>query len=924
MLPEDEYRLDYFKENGFIRKRCITCGDYFWTLDSERLTCGDAPCDPYTFIGSPVFRKRFSLGEMRERYLSFFEERGHQRVDRYPVVARWRDDIYLTIASIADFQPFVTSGLVPPPANPLTISQPCIRLGDLDAVGRSGRHLTLFEMMAHHAFNTRDEEIYWKEETVESCDALLHELGADPIEITYKEAPWAGGGNAGPCLEVIIGGLELATLVFMNLRQKRDGSITIKGERYEAMENYIVDTGYGLERFVWASSGTPTIYDAVFPGIVRDLMDLAGIRDSTVESEYESIFGASAIFAGIMDISGEAKLLDLRKRVAEEIGVTVEELQSIMEPVEAVYAIADHTRCITFMLGDGIIPSNVKAGYLARLVIRRTMRLMHELGLETPLEDIIEMQVRDLTDYPEFRERFETMSEILALEEERYRETLSRGKQLITKMARHYKRRGEAIPPSELFHLYDTHGIPPEMARDVASKMGVSVSIPDTFYSHVAELHTKSEPEETQERTINLAGLPASEKLYYERPRDSIFTATVQRVLDEGIVLDRTLFYPEGGGQPADHGTLTIDNQTVKIVDVQEVNGVILHTPEREHTIKEGEMVTGEIEIERRMAHTRHHTATHLVNEAAKKVLGEHVWQTGAQKSRERARLDITHYRRITPDELREIELIANQEVMADQPVETRWMDRRIAEQRYGFTLYQGGVPPGRRIRVVKVGDDVEACAGTHVEHTGEIGEIKILRVERIQDGVERIEFAAGEAAVIATQEREELLNRASNALHVPPEHLPKTAQRFFTEWKELKKEVERLQNELAEIRVTAYLKESTQIKDINVITKEIKRAKIDELIKTAIQLAKHPKTVAILAAQDKGAKIVASASNDTIKRGIDAGKIIQQISPIIGGSGGGKPTIAQGGGKHPEKINTALHESKNIIEEILSQTENT
>jgi len=180
MLPEDEYQLDYFKENGFIRKRCITCGDHFWTRDRERSTCGDAPCDSYTFIGSPVFKGNFSIGEMRERYLRFFERRGHQRVDRYPVVARWRDDIYLTIASIADFQPFVTSGLVPPPANPLTISQPCIRLGDLDAVGRSGRHLTTFEMMAHHAFNTVDDEIYWKEETVESCDSLLHELGADP------------------------------------------------------------------------------------------------------------------------------------------------------------------------------------------------------------------------------------------------------------------------------------------------------------------------------------------------------------------------------------------------------------------------------------------------------------------------------------------------------------------------------------------------------------------------------------------------------------------------------------------------------------------------------------------------------------------------------------------------------------------------
>jgi len=919
MLPEDEYQLDYFKENGFIRKRCITCGDHFWTRDRERSTCGDAPCDSYTFIGSPVFKGNFSIGEMRERYLRFFERRGHQRVDRYPVVARWRDDIYLTIASIADFQPFVTSGLVPPPANPLTISQPCIRLGDLDAVGRSGRHLTTFEMMAHHAFNTVDDEIYWKEETVESCDSLLHELGADPLAITYKEAPWAGGGNAGPCLEVLIGGLELATLVFMNLRQKRDGPITIKGEGYEMMENYIVDTGYGLERFVWASNGTPTIYDAIFPDVVSDLMSLAGVEHSIEDFEHASIFAASARHTGIMDISGETKLLDLRKRVAEEIGVTVEKLQSIVEPVEAVYAIADHTRCLTFMLGDGIIPSNVKAGYLARLVLRRTMRLMYEIGLKTPLQDIVEMQVKDLKDYPEFRERFETISEILTLEEEKYRETLSRGRHLITKIAHHYKEKGEAIPPTELLHLYDTHGIPPEITRDVASEAGVRVNLSDTFYSYVAESHTKNEPEETPQTTISVTGLPPSEKLYYEKPTESVFEATVQRVLDEGIVLDKTLFYPEGGGQPADHGTLTTDNRTVNVVDVQTVDDVILHITDTEHTIKEGNRVTGRIDLTRRRAHARHHTATHLVNEAAKKVLGRHIWQTGAQKSTERARLDITHYRRITTDELRQIELLANQEVMANKPIETTWMDRTLAEQQYGFTLYQGGVPTGRKIRVVKTDDDVEACAGTHVQHTGEIGEIKILRNERIQDGIERIEFAAGEAAVKATQEREELLQKASSILHVTPEHLPKTTQRFFNEWKQLTKEVERLQKELAEARVTADLRESTQINNVNVITKEIETAEINELIKMASEFAKHPKTVAILATPHKGTKIVASASNDTIKRGINAGKIIQQISPIIGGGGGGKPEIAQGGGKHPEKIDTALQESKNIIKKMLT-----
>ena len=244
-MKNEDYALEYFKENGFTRKHCEKCGSYFWARDGERATCGDAPCEIYSFIGSPIFKER-SPDEVREAFLSFFEQRSHTRLSRYPVVARWRDDIYLTIASIADFQPFVTSGKVPPPANPLVISQPCIRLEDLESIGKSGRHLTAFEMMGHHAFNKRGvEEIYWKNETVRYCDEFLQQVGVATESVTYKEAPWMGGGNAGPCLEVISGGLELATLVFMDLERSPRGDIHLGGQPYHKMDTYIVDTGYG-------------------------------------------------------------------------------------------------------------------------------------------------------------------------------------------------------------------------------------------------------------------------------------------------------------------------------------------------------------------------------------------------------------------------------------------------------------------------------------------------------------------------------------------------------------------------------------------------------------------------------------------------------------------------------------------------------
>ncbi len=912
-MQNDEYQLDYFKENGFVRKQCPKCGKNFWTRDSETEFCGDPPCVSYSFIGAPVFRKEYDISSMREAYLSFFEKHGHTRVKRYPVIARWRDDIYLTIASIADFQPFVTSGLVPPPANPLTISQPCIRLDDLDAVGRSGRHLTTFEMMAHHCFNKRGQEIYWKDRTVELCDTLLAELGLDLNAVTYKEAPWAGGGNAGPSVEVLVGGLELATLVFMDLKQTKGGSIEIKGETYEKMDNYIVDTGYGLERFVWASKGSPTIYDAVFPKIVNELMGMAGIEHSIENPEYAEIFSQNAKFAGVMDISGQANLLQLRKKVADSIGTTVEKLQKLMVPVETVYSITDHTRCLAFMLGDGIIPSNVKAGYLTRLVLRRTLRLMKELDIREPLIEIIGMQIRNFPEYPEFRERLDTIREIVALEEEKYADTIERGTKLVRKTASHFREKKEKIPLAELIQLYDTHGIPPEITREVAKEAGVEVELPDTFYSLVAQSHSKSQEEEEEAFPLEL---PQTRKLYYEYPEQMEFEAKVLDVIENNVILDRTLFYPEGGGQPADHGTLSVNDYVANVVDAQNINGVIVHETDSDFGFAKGDTVKGIIDWERRLAHMRHHTATHIVNDSAKAVLGKHIWQTGAQKSTDRARLDLTHYKRISDEEFKEIELLANKAVMKNQPVFIDWMDRVEAEKQYGFVLYQGGVPPGKEIRILRVGNDVEACGGTHVSNTGLIGPIKLIKTERIQDGVERIEFSAGEAAVKRVQERDELLNKSSEALRVSPEQLPDTVNRFFEEWKELKKENERLKAELAEARVKAMIGDAVEINGLKVLSKKIPHADVEELIKAATEFSKNDDVVALLASDVGGVKFVVAAGERAQKMGVNSGAIVRDMSKLVGGGGGGKPGIAQGGGTDATRIEEALARGVEMVRE--------
>ena len=884
MSLEEEYLdITFLQENGFIRKKCPRCGKYFWTVDESREICGDPPCGSYTFIGNPVFKKKMDLAEMREYYLSFFEKRGHKRIERYPVVARWRDDIYLTIASIADFQPFVTSGVAPPPANPLTISQPCIRLDDLDSVGRTGRHLTLFEMMAHHAFNYPDKEVYWKNETVAYCTELLNELGVKNEDIVYKEEPWAGGGNAGPCLEAIVGGIELATLVFMNLEVHPEGDIVIKGERYRKMDNYIVDTGYGLERFVWASKGTPTVYDAVFPEVVDAIIENSNVGFSRDDERVANAIAESSKLAGIMgELRGE-KLKELRLRVAKKIGMDLEELEKIVEPLERVYALADHTRAILFMLGDGLVPSNAGAGYLARLMIRRSLRLAEELELRLDIFDIVAMH-KEILGF-EFEVPMETIQEILEIEKKRYTTTISRGLRLVERLIK----RKRKISKEDLIELYDSHGIPAEYVEKIAKEKNVEVEMPKDFYAELAARHSKAERRRVKRFELSKE-YPKTEKIYYDKPKVFEFEANVIGVEGDYVILDKTAFYPESGGQDYDTGYIIANGKRYKVYEVIEVDGVVLHRVENAKEISG--RVRGVIDAERRLRHMRHHSATHVLIHVLRETLGKHVWQAGARKEFSKARLDITHYKRPSDEEIVQIERLANKEILANKPIRWFWMDRIQAEQRYGFRLYQGGVPPGKDIRIVQVGDDVQACGGTHCDSTGEIGLIKILKVESIQDGVIRFEFAAGEAALEAIEGMENILKESSRILRVEPVMLPKTVERFFEEWKEQKKEIERLKGEIAEIKAEMLLEKAEEFDSIKVVA-DVLDADMQELIKIGSALAKRG-AVGCLMARSEGRVNIVTFSGAKY----DARDMIKEIGREVKGSGGGRKELAQGAGQ--------------------------
>ena len=403
-FTEKDYALPFFKQEGFVRKLCPKCGEYFWTQNAKQETCGESgsdECGCYTFLGNPATTKKFSLPEMREAFLSFFEKNGHTRIKPYPVVARWRKDIYLTHASIIDFQPYVTEGIAPPPANPLVISQPCIRLTDISNTGPTfGRHLTIFEMGGAHAFNYPDKEIYWKDDTVRFHHRFATEcLGIKSEEVIYKEGVWVGGGNAGPDVECICRGLEVGTLVFMQYK--------VVGDDFVELPIRTVDTGYGIDRFAWISQGTPSLFQAIYGNLLDKVMAMAGITN--VDNDF---LMRVAKYSGLVSVDKRANRMVARKRVSELTGIDLPTLEKVLVPIENVWAVTDHTKTLSFMLSEGVVPSNIQEGYLARLLFRRVYRLMRTLNIEpAKLYDIIDMQADYWgKDFPQIKDYARTKS----------------------------------------------------------------------------------------------------------------------------------------------------------------------------------------------------------------------------------------------------------------------------------------------------------------------------------------------------------------------------------------------------------------------------------------------------------------------------------------------------------------------------------
>ena len=765
--PEKYYATKVLIEEGFKRGICKKCGKPFWST-INRSTCGDPACsgEGFSFIGNSPCKNKLSYIDVWKKFSEMFEKKGYTAIKRYPSVARWNPTMDYTNASIAAFQPYAISGEVEPPANPLVIPQFCLRFGDTDNVGVTMSHHTGFVMIGQHMFVAPEK---WDQNKVfkDMLDWNLKGLGLKKEDMTFHEDAWAGGGNLGCCMEMFSRGCELWNQVYMLYEQTNNGVKDLKIK--------VLDMGLGMERNAWFSQGAPTTYDAVFPKVLEQLRKKTGLKYD------EKLLRKYTPYASLLN-NDEAEDMDKAwKVVAKKMDMGVKELKEYMMPTSNLYAIAEHMRSALIILNDGGLPSNVGGGYNLRMLIRRSLGFIDKNKWDIDIYEVCEMHAKEMKPlYPELSEKLSDIKKILEVEKKKYGATKEKTFRIIESL------KGTKINEDKLLELYDSQGVSPEM---------LGIHAPENFYAKVSELHEKVEQVAATEKgeEYDLKNVEETKPLYFEDYKLTKFKAKIVKVIGNIVVLDQTAFYPTSGGQIHDIGNLDGND----VVQVWKQGKIILHKVNSGEFKKE-DVVHGEINFERRLQLAQHHTATHIVNAAAKKVLGEHVNQAGAFKDIDKARLDITHYEAVTDEELKKIEKVANEIVQKGIKIEKKFYSRNEAEKKFGMTIYQGGAVPGKELRIIDIkGIDIEACGGTHLDNTKEVEKIKILKSTKIQDGVVRIIFTAGKAAHEESKGESANVEKLKELLKCSKEEIPGRCEELFGLWKNVIKKGKQVEKKL-------------------------------------------------------------------------------------------------------------------------------
>ncbi|MBN2154507.1 MAG: alanine--tRNA ligase [Candidatus Lokiarchaeota archaeon] len=776
--PEKYYPVEVMKEKGFSRKKC-NCGTYFWTTVKERDYCGDPVCSGgFDVVDNNPSKNKLSYIGVWEKMIEILEPRGYKPIKRYPVVARWNPTVEFTIASIAAFQPYVITGEADPPAKKIIIPQMSLRFNDIENVGITGSHLTCFSMIGQHVFVSPEE---WNQSEYfrDIMDFLIEGVGLDTSEFVIHEDAWSGGGSFGPCLEFFSRGVELFNQVYTMFEQTPDGD--------KELQLKVLDMGMGQERIAWFSQGVANIYEATFPKVLEKL------RENTNVMADLNLFNRFSKYSAYLNIDEVEDIDEAWKMVATKFAMPVDKLKAKILPMTGLYSIAEHSRALLFAITDGKLPSNTGGGYNLRVIFRRAVSFADRFKWDIKIQDVCRWHAKELFDlFPEVSERLDEVEEVLKVEYKKYHTTKKKASQIV----RNLLENDSKITEDVLLQLYDSNGIDPDMLVAAAKKFGKKIKKPDNFYQKVVELHEQKEQVAQTHKDINIIidpRIPETKPLYYDDylllECESTVLFIEKTVVEESscwaVILDQTVAYPTSGGQLHDIGII---NNT-KFSNVIKFGGYIIHCLDTKPSFHVGDLVKIKVNDDWRIQLAANHTATHVINGAARQILGEHVNQASAKKTYDKAHLDITHFESLTEGQVKQIEDRANEIIQEGIELHSTLMPRTKAEEKYGMGLYQGGAVPGAMVRIVEIpGEDVEACGGTHMHNTSEIGKIKILKTQKIQDGIIRITFTGGNAVDRLEKLNERIIERISNLLDVDPDRLISRVKEIMDKKKILQK----------------------------------------------------------------------------------------------------------------------------------------
>ena len=885
--------------------------------------------------------KPFGLNELREMFLRFFESKGHLRLPSFSLIPQNDKSLLLINSGMAPMKPFFT-GEQEPPRHRVTTCQKCIRTGDIENIGHTARHGTFFEMLGNFSFGDyfKKEAIPWAWEFLTSPDWV----GLDParlypsvfagdeqtpaddeaytiwrdvvgvpedhiVRFGREDNFWEhGSGPCGPCSEIYYDRgpewgcgkpdchvgcdcdryIEVWNVVFSQFDNDGEG-------HYTELKQKNIDTGMGLERLACVCQNVASLFD------VDTVMNITNKVSELTGAHYE-----------------ESPEKDVSLRV-----------------------ITDHIRSGVFMICDGVLPSNEGRGYVLRRLLRRAARHGRLLGVTDPfLYEVVDTVVEENEGhYPELRERQEYITRVIRTEEENFARTIDGGLRIFNDMLAAHKEKGEkAFSGEDAFKLYDTYGFPIDLTREMVEEQGMSVD-EAAFRAQMEEQRQRARKAREALGDLGWAGVEFGKDVpetafvgYTERivPDAKVVALVVENELAEElmpgvegiVVLDRTPFYAEMGGQVADHGQIVSDGVRFEVTDVQKnKGGKYMHYGKlTEGVLKLGDAVTAVIDSERREAVMRAHSATHLLDAALRAVLGDHVHQAGSLVEPDRLRFDFTHFAALTGEELLRVADVVNRQILAGSPIVTEELPIEEAKQKGAIALF--GEKYGDIVRVVSMGGgfSVEFCGGTHQDNTAKIGPFRISSEFSVASGVRRIEAITGLAYFQEMERMNRTLLEAASVLKSSPFELADRLRANQEEIRMLHHDLDSLKDKLLSGEIGHFLASAKKVGELHVVTTSRQGATPDELRKFGDMLRDRDSAIVAVIASVDGEKITFQAvcGKDAVQKGVKAGDIIRAVSAICGGKGGGRPDSAMGGGRDLLKLDDALASVDDFVAEKL------